>query len=170
MNPMKEIKIEKLTLNIGAGTDTEKLKKGMMLLKNMTGIEPIKTISEKRIPSWGVRPGLPVGCKITLRGKQQTHDLVKRLLKAKDNTLKESCFDDKGNLSFGLHEYIDIQDLNYDPKIGIMGFQVSITLSRAGYRVKNRKKLTRKVGKTHQVTKEEGIKYFQENFELKVEE
>ncbi len=170
MDSMKQIKIEKLTLNVGAGADPDKLKKGMMLLKNMTGIEPVKTISEKRIPSWGVRLGLPVGCKITLRGKKQTQDLIKRLLKAKENMLKESCFDNYGNLSFGLHEYIDIQDLNYDPKIGIMGFQVSITLSRPGYRVKSRKKLNRKVGKKHQITKEEGIKYFKENFELKVEE
>ncbi len=169
MNPMKQIRIEKLTLNIGAGTDQDKLKKGMKLLKNITGVDPVKTISEKRIPSWGVRPGLPVGCKVTLRG-EKVKDLIKRILKAKDNTLRESCFDDYGNLSFGLHEYIDIPDLNYDPQIGIMGFQVSITLSRPGYRVKNRKKLTRKVGKNHLITKEEGIKYFKENFELKVEE
>ena len=70
MNSMKKIGIEKITFNIGAGTDQEKLKKGIMLLKNITGVEPVKTISEKRIPSWGVRPGLPVGCKVTLRGKK----------------------------------------------------------------------------------------------------
>lgn len=166
---MKQIRIEKLTLNIGAGTDQDKLKKGMQLLKNMTGIDPVKTISEKRIPSWGVRPGLPVGCKITLRGKPAQELLVK-LLKAKENLLKKNYFDNNGNLSFGIHEYIDVPDLNYDPQIGIMGFQLSVSLSRPGYRVKNRKKLTRKVGKSHQITQEEGIKYFEENFKIKVED
>jgi large subunit ribosomal protein L5 len=169
MNPMKQIRIEKITLNVGAGTNPDKLKKGMKVIKNMTGLEPVKTVSDKRIPGWGVRPGLPIGCKLTLRGKS-AYDLTARLIKAKDNILKKSFFDNKGNLSFGIHEYIDVPDLNYDPEIGIMGFQASISLSRPGYRVKNRKKLTRKVGKNHQITKEEGIKYFQENFKVKVEE
>ena len=89
MNSMREIRIEKLTLNVGAGTDQEVLKKGMKLLKNLTGIEPVKTVSNKRIPAWGVRPGLPVGCKLTLRGAVII-PLVKRLLVAKENKLPES--------------------------------------------------------------------------------
>ncbi len=169
MNKMKEIRIEKLTLNFGAGTDQDKLKKGMKLLKNITGLDPVKTISEKRIPSWGVRPGLPVGCKITLRGNKAL-ELLPNLLKAKDNVLKKSCFDERGNLSFGIHEYIDIPTLEYDSSIGILGFQISITLERPGYRVKTRKKLTRKVGKAHMITQAEGIEFFKKNYNLKVEE
>ncbi|MBT4023070.1 50S ribosomal protein L5 [archaeon] len=169
MNQMKQIRIEKLTLNVGAGTNQDLLKKGMKLLKNITGVEPVKTISEKRIPSWGVRPGLPVGCKITIRGSK-VEEIIPNLLKAKDNLIKKSCFDSNGNLSFGIHEYIDVPNLNYDSEIGIIGFQISVTLTRPGYRIKNRKKLTRKVGKTHKISQEEGIKYFEEKFGIKVEE
>ena len=49
----------------------------MKLLKNMTGINPIKTVTNKRIPSWGVRPGLPIGTKITIRDQVKIKDLVK---------------------------------------------------------------------------------------------
>jgi len=63
MNPMKNIKIEKLTFNFGSGKDQSKLDKGMILIKHVTGMDPVKTITQKRIPSWGLRPGLPVGCK-----------------------------------------------------------------------------------------------------------
>ena len=78
MNPMQEIRIEKITLNIGAGKDQLKLEKGIKLLKNITGIEPVKTTTSKRIPEWGIRPGLPIGCKITLR-KKEAEKLLKRL-------------------------------------------------------------------------------------------
>jgi len=67
MNPMKVIRIEKITLNIGAGKDQNRLDKAKILLKHVTGIEPVKTVTKKRIPNWGLRPGLPIGCKITLR-------------------------------------------------------------------------------------------------------
>lgn len=65
MNPMRNIRIEKVTLNIGAGKDQNKLDKARLLLKAITGIEPVKTVTQKRIPGWGLRPGLPIGCKIT---------------------------------------------------------------------------------------------------------
>ena len=65
MNPMKKVRIEKITLNIGSGKDTSKLDKGILLIKTITGIAPVKTITKKRIPSWGLRPGLPIGAKLT---------------------------------------------------------------------------------------------------------
>jgi large subunit ribosomal protein L5 len=169
MNSMKTIRIEKLTLNVGAGTNQDTLKKGMKLLKNLTGIEPVKTISNKRIPAWGVRPGLPVGCKITLRGKENSA-LLKRLLASKENKLSKNCFDNEGNVSFGIHEYINVPELNYDASIGIIGFQVSITLQRPGFRIKNRRDMKRKVGKDHKITQEDSIAFFKENFNTSVEE
>jgi large subunit ribosomal protein L5 len=169
MNAMKQIRIEKLTLNFGAGANQDNLKKGMKLLKNLTGIEPIKTISDKRIPSWSVRPGLPVGCKITLRG-QKANDLLIRLLKAKENKLLPNHFDDRGNVSFGIHEYIDVPDLTYDTSIGIIGFQVSITLKRPGFRIKERKKLKRKIGRSHLITQKDSIDFFKNTFKISVEE
>ena len=169
MNKMKEIRIEKVTLNVGAGTDQNVLKKGMKLLKNLTGVEPVKTISQKRIPSWGVRPGLPVGCKITLRGSA-AEDILKRVLVAKEHKLKESCFDTNGNVSFGLHEYIDVPDLPYDSSVGIMGFQVSVTLTRPGFRIQKRKNQQRKVGKNHRITHEESVEFFKDKFNVTIGE
>ena len=66
-HPLRNIKIEKVTLNIGAGKNTSLLDKGLKLLKTLTGANPVKTITQKRIPAWGLRPGLPIGVKVTLR-------------------------------------------------------------------------------------------------------
>ena len=141
----------------------------MKLLKNLTGIEPVKTITTKRIPTWGVRPGLPIGCKITLRGKK-AEEVLKRLLIAKENRLKENCYDDNGTVSFGIREYIDVPGLEYDTAIGIIGFQACVTLSRPGYRIKKRKNKNAKIGKTHLVKKQDAIDYFKTEFKLSMEE
>ena len=169
MNPMKQIRIEKVTLNVGAGTDQELLKRGMKLLQNIAGIEPVKTISDKRIPGWGVRPGLPLGCKITLRG-QQAEEVLRKVLKGKENKLKKSSFDDRGNVAFGIHEYIDVPDLNYDASIGIIGFQTCTTLTRPGMRVKYRKNERRKIGKSHLISQQDSIEFFNQKFGVVVEE
>jgi large subunit ribosomal protein L5 len=169
MNPMKDIRIEKVTLNVGAGKDQGKLEKGMVLLKNITNISPVKTFTNKRIPSWGLRPGLPIGCKLTLR-KEKAKEILIRLLDAKDNKLSPRQFDKQGNISFGLHEYMDIPGVKYDPKIGIMGLEVCITLERAGFRIKRRRIMRRKVSKKHQVTKEEVIEFMKKKFNVVVGE
>ena len=70
MNPMKNIRVEKITLNVGVGSAGDKLNKAVILLQNITGAKPIQTITMKRIPSWGVRPKLPIGAKVTLRRKK----------------------------------------------------------------------------------------------------
>lgn len=167
MNRMQEVRIEKITLNIGAGKDQNKLEKGISLIQSITGIKPVKTVTNKRILGWGLRPGLPIGCKLTLR-KKQAADIIPRLLAAKDNVLEESQFDDNGNLSFGIPEYIDIQEAKYDPKIGVMGLEVSITLEKAGYRVKKRKVAKARVGKKHNVTKGEAMEFMKKRFNVQV--
>lgn len=168
-NTMRDIRIEKVTLNVGAGKDQAKLEKGMMLLKSITNSTPIKTITSKRIQEWGLRPGLPVGCKLTLR-KGKALQILPRLLNAVDNRLSESQFDIRGNVAFGIHEYIEIPGVKYDPQIGIMGFEVCITLERAGYRIKKRRLLAKKIPLRHIVTKQEAIAFMARNFGIKLEE
>ncbi len=168
-NIMKRIKVEKLTLNVGAGKDQARLEKGIKLLKKITGIDPVKTITKKRIPTWGLRPGLPIGCKITLRGKSAT-ELFKRLVEAKDKTLKESCVDNNGNVAFGIHEYIDIPNVEYDPEIGIMGLQVCLTLQRPGFRINKRKKAQHKIPKSIRITKQETLDFLSKEFNVKIGE
>ncbi|MCH8003475.1 MAG: 50S ribosomal protein L5 [Nanoarchaeota archaeon] len=169
MNPMKQISIEKVTLNIGAGKDQTKLEKGMKLINSITGSKPVKTFTKKRIQEWGLRPGLPIGCKLTLR-KEKALDLLKRLLEAKDNTLKTSNLDNEGNISFGISEYIDIPGVKYDPDIGIMGLQVCITLKRKGFRVKHRTLKRRDIPRKNRIKKEEAIDFMKNIFNLNMEE
>lgn len=168
MNNMKNIRIEKITLNIGAGKEQTKLEKGVLLLKNITGVNPVKTVTHKRIPTWGLRPGLPIGCKITLRNAA-AKELLIRLLKAKEDKLSASQFDG-GNIAFGITEYIDVPGVKYDPKIGIMGFEVCITLERPGYRIKRRRLLRRRLNKKHVITKQEAIEFMKKEFGVEVED
>jgi len=166
---MRNVEIEKLTLNIGAGKSQDRLEKGVKLLRMLTGIDPVKTITKKRIPGWGLRPGLPIGCKLTIRNGK-IKELVSRFLKARDNVISNSNFDNEGNVSFGIHEYIDIPDAKYDPTIGIMGLQVCISLKRKGYRIKFRKRKRKKIRAKHRVTKQEAIEFMAKNFGIKIRE
>ena len=74
-NKMREIKLEKVILNIGGVG--EKLDKGVILLEKISGKKAIKVKATKRIPTWNVRPGLEVGTKITLRGEDALNILKK---------------------------------------------------------------------------------------------
>ena len=168
MNSMKGIRVEKVTLNIGAGKDQSKLEKGIILLNAIANATPIKTVTSKRIQEWGLRPGLPIGCKLTLR-KDRAIKLLQKLLEAVDNKLRENQFDNSGNVAFGIHEYIDIPGVKYDPKIGIMGLEVCVTLERPGYRIKRRRLLARKIPARHRVSRQEAVEFMSKNFDLKVE-
>ena len=169
MNQMKNIRVEKVTLNIGAGKDQSRLEKGVALLKVVGDAIPIKTITSKRIQEWGLRPGLPIGCKVTLR-KNKASSLLPRLFEAVSNKINENQFDENGNLAFGIHEYIEIPGVKYDPKIGIMGLEVCITLERPGYRIKKRRILPRKIPTRHRITKIEAMEFMGKNFDLKIGE
>ncbi len=167
MNPMQNIRIEKLTLNAGAGKDQARLDRSIQMIKAISGIEPVKTITKKRIAAWGLRPGLPIGCKLTVR-KKSALDILPRLLAAREKKLGEDNFDNFGNVSFGIPEYIDIPGVNYDPKIGVLGLQVCITLERAGYRIRRRRIAPRKISKKHLITRTEAIDFFRSKFGVTV--
>src|SRR3989344_440575 len=165
-NPMRNIRVEKITLNVGAGKDEEKLKRGVKLLKKITGIEPLKTVTNKRIPNWALRPGLSIGCKITLRGKK-AEELLKRLLNAREYKLKIKQFDHQGNFSFGIPEYVDILGVDYDPEIKIMGLEVAVTLERPGFHIKKRKVNPKRLPSRHNITAQEAMNFVKENFGVK---
>lgn len=169
MNPMKSIRIEKVTLNIGAGKDQARLERGIALLNVIADATPVKTTTNKRIQEWGLRPGLPIGCKLTLR-KNKAVKMLPRLLDAVENRLREKQFDGNGNIAFGISEYIEIPGVKYDPKIGIMGLEVCITLERPGYRIKKRRLLARKIPARHRISKQEAIDFMAKQFNTKVEE
>ena len=169
MNTMQKIRIEKATLNFGSGTDQKKLEKGMKLIEMIAGKTPVKTKTALRVAGWGLRPGLTIGCKLTLRG-QLAQDLLERLLAAKEKMLSLKNFDSNGNISFGIHEYVDIPGVKYDPELGIIGLEVSVTLARPGQRIKLRKVQKRKIPVHHRISQDEAITFLKEAYGLLIRE
>lgn len=155
---MQEIFIEKVVVNMGIGADPEKMKKGQKVLELITGRKAVKTSGKKRIPDWGVRPGLPLGLKVTLRDEKAKGFLMEAF-KAKENKMKAKSFDKEGNFGFGIAEHIDLPGVKYDPKTGILGFDVLVTLKKKGFRVKVRKIKSTRLGKKQRITKEEAIEF-----------
>jgi large subunit ribosomal protein L5 len=164
-NPMREIRIEKVTLNMGCGTDKDKLERGKKLFETISGQKPLVTITRKRT-TFGITKGKPIGVKVTMR-KEKTKKFLAAALSAIDNELKEEQINDD-NFSIGIKEYIDLPDVQYDPEVGILGFDVSVTLERPGFRVKRKKSGRAKISKKHKITKNETIEWLVKNFGVKI--
>ncbi|MBI3623801.1 50S ribosomal protein L5 [Candidatus Pacearchaeota archaeon] len=161
-NVMRSVAIEKVVLSVGGTTDY--LEKGVKLLKLITGKNPAKMMSRKRIPTWSVRPKLEVGAVITVR--KNFEDLLKRFLVTKDNALKKKQISEN-NFSFGVKEYIEIPGMEYQRDIGIMGFDVTVVFKRSGRRVQIRKVKQARIPKRQVISKEEIIKFMEEKFNTK---
>ncbi|MDD5317480.1 MAG: 50S ribosomal protein L5 [Candidatus ainarchaeum sp.] len=163
-NPMRDIRVEKVTLNIGVGESGQKLENAKALLTKVCGKKPMTTLAKVRSPTWRIKPGDPIGAKVTLRGGDAV-GVLKRALEAVDKRLEESSFDRRGNFSFGVREYIDFPGVKYDPKIGILGFDVCVTLSRKGARVTRRRRMkARRLGAGHVVTADEARAFAARDF------
>jgi large subunit ribosomal protein L5 len=93
-------------------------------------------------------------------------ELLKKMLISIDNTLRKKQMSEN-NFSFGIKEYIEIPGVEYQRDIGIMGFDVTIVFKRSGRRVALRKIKTGKVSKKQVVTREEIIKFMEDNFQIK---
>ena len=169
MNKMQEIKIGKITLNMGVGESGDKLDKAFSLLKYISKSKPVKTSTMKRIPTWSIRPKLNIGTKVTLRGKK-AEELLKRLFKANNNKIQEKKFDKNGNFSFGIKEYINILGVEYQPEMGIIGLEAAVTLERPGFRIKIRRLKKSKVGIKHKITKEESMEFIKKMFNIEIVE
>jgi large subunit ribosomal protein L5 len=159
MNKMREIKIEKVVLSVG-GT-AEELEKGVKLLKLLTGRNPAKMKSKRRIPSLGVRPKLEVGTVVTIR--KNAEEILKKMLATIDNTLKKKQISEN-NFSFGVKEYIEIPGIEYQRDIGIRGFDVTVVFKRAGRRVKLKKIKRGRIPTRQVISKEEIIKFMEDKF------
>lgn len=167
MSKMREIKIDKVVVNSCVGEAGERLQKVRKVIEEITGAKAVVTKAKIRQPKWGIRPGLEIGTKVTLREKK-AQDFLKRSLEAKDFTLKESNFDNSGNFAFGIAEHIEIPGVRYDPKTGIIGFDVIIALKRPGYRIKRRKYRKKSIGKKQRIDKQEAIGFAKEKLNIKV--
>ena len=159
-NPLRKIKIEKVVLSVGGvGEDLEK---GVKLLELLTEKKPAKMKTKKRIPSLGIRPTLEIGAVSTVR--KNIDELLKKTLVVIDNILKKSQISEN-NFSFGLEEYIEIPGIEYQREIGIMGFDITVVFKRVGKRVKLKKIKRGKIPKKQHISKEEIIKFMEDNFQ-----
>lgn len=160
-NPMLKPRIEKVVVNISVGKSGEPLEKASKVLRELTGQNPCKRKAKKTIRDFGIRKGEPIACLVTLR-KQKGVNFLKKVLTVLDHKLSKSCFDRFGNFSFGLKEHIEIPGVKYDPEIGIFGMDVCVSLSRPGWRVKNRERARAKIGMKHLLTPEEAMVFVKE--------
>ena len=166
-NPMKKISLEKVVLNMGLGKSGDIIEIAKKALHQISGKTPNSREAKETQRDWGIRKGEPIGVAITIRG-QEARDLLKRLLEAKGNQVKQKSFDNFGNYSFGINEHIDIPGVKYDPKVGILGLGISVTLTRPGYGVRTRSKHKARVGKNHIIKSEEAKDYLIKEFGVTV--
>ena len=167
MNALREIRIEKVVVNIGVGEAGERLVKAQKVLEMVTGHKSVQTTSRTINRDWGIRKGMPLGCKVTLRGDDAT-EFLKKALPIREMRVPEYSFDKEGNMSFGISDYTDFEGMKYDPEIGIYGMDINVVLRRAGNRITKRALLRRSVPKNHRVERSEAIQYMKDNFNVKV--
>lgn len=168
MNPMQKVRLEKVTLNIGVGEAGQALENAKTLLGRISAAKPVTTHARKREPAFKVKQGDPIGVKVTLRGAA-AKDIIMRGLKANDNTMNHRSFDNYGNVAFGVKEYIDFPGAKYDPKIGMLGFDVVITLTKAGKRTHLRKVKPGRTARKQRVSADEARAFMAAEFGAKVE-
>ena len=167
-NPMRRIRIEKVTLNIGCAGDVQKIERAKKLLEYLTGRKAVITKSKRR-STFGIAKGKPVGVKVTLR-KKEAVEFLKKALEAVDKKLEASKFDENGNFNFGIKEYIEIPGVKYSHEVGMLGLDVDVTLERPGFRVKRRRRQKKKIPKAHAISKDEAIEWVKKNFGVEVVE
>ncbi|KAG0417654.1 60S ribosomal protein L11 [Dictyocoela roeselum] len=162
-NPMQQIKIHKLCINICPGESGEKLDKAVRVLEQLTGQKPRLAKSRLTIRSFGIRRNEKIACHATVRGPR-ARDILASGLKIKEVELRDTCFSDTGTFGFGIQEHIDL-GMKYDPAIGIHGMDFTVVLAKPGLRVAKRKRCKSRIGNRQKVTKEEAQKWFVENFD-----
>jgi large subunit ribosomal protein L5 len=166
INPMKEINVSKVVINIGVGKSGDPVEKAKNALSELTGKTPSVRGAKKSVRDFGIHKGEPIGAMVTLRRTDATN-FLRRIMESKRNVIKNSSFDNNGNISFGIHEHIDIPGTKYNPDIGIFGMDVCAALTRPGYRISKRRNPS-KIGKNHKITKDESIEFFKTKYGVEV--
>ncbi|MDE1768060.1 MAG: 50S ribosomal protein L5 [Candidatus Micrarchaeota archaeon] len=163
VNPMQNIFIDKVVLNIGIGANEDLFQNAKLLLEKLTGHTPIPAVSKKRLPEFKIRKGQIIGAMVTLRNKE-AEEMLKKAIDANDNVLKPSSISNN-SLSFGVKEYIYFSGVKYDPKIGMLGLNVNASFTRKGRRVEQRRRRAAKSGLKHKrIDNNEIASYLEKKF------
>lgn len=131
---MQVPRLEKIVVNIGVGDaahNSKLLDAAMEELAAITGQKPIITRAKKSIAGFKIRTGMPIGCKVTLRGERMYNFLYKliniALPRVRDfRGLPKNSFDKRGNYTLGLKEQLIFTEVNYDKVIKVRGMDVVI--------------------------------------------
>ncbi|WP_156318741.1 MULTISPECIES: 50S ribosomal protein L5 [Acidiplasma] len=167
-NPMSTIVIDKVVINIGVGAAGEHLNKAAKVIELLTHHKPVFTKAEKTIRDFNIRKGLSIGAKVTLR-KDDAYKFLKEAFYAKDYKIPVYSFDRQGNAYFGITDYTDFKGMKYDPDIGIFGMDIAIVFRRlGGYRISKRRINPKHIPNKIRITKEESMKFLEDNFNVKI--
>jgi large subunit ribosomal protein L5 len=138
-NPMQVPRITKITVNMGVGeavADRKVVDAAAADLAKITGQKPLITKSKKAIASFKLREGLPIGCKVTLRGARM-YEFLDRLITIAMPRIRDfrgvsgRAFDGRGNYTLGVKEQIMFPEIQYDQIDQLRGMDITITTTAA---------------------------------------
>jgi len=134
-NVMQVPRIAKITLNMGVGeavADKKMMDAAVADLTKITGQKPLITKSRKAIAAFKIRAGLPIGAKVTLRGRRM-YEFLDRLINIAMPRIRDfrgvspRAFDGQGNYSLGVKEQIIFPEIQYDQIDQVRGMDITIT-------------------------------------------
>lgn len=130
-------RLQKIVVNMGVGSaigEKKHMEEAVDAMKLLSGQKPIVTMARKSIAGFRLREGMPIGCKVTLRG-QRMYEFLDRLIslalpRVRDfRGLSPKAFDGQGNYSIGLTEQLVFPELNPDKYTHTQGMNVTLVTS-----------------------------------------
>ena len=133
-NVMQLPKLEKVIINMGVGESVQNPKALDAAVGDLTlisGQKPMLTRAKKSLAAWKLRQGMPIGCKVTLRGARMYQFLDKfmniALPRVRDfRGVSANAFDGRGNYAIGLKEQLIFPEIDYDKIDKIRGMNIVI--------------------------------------------
>lgn len=136
-NRMSMPRLEKIVVNMGVGkaiAEKKYMEEALDAMKQITGQKPLVTKSRKSIANFKLREEMPIGCKVTMRGKRM-YEFFDRLVsvalpRVRDfRGLPPKAFDGRGNYNLGVTELMIFPELNPDKFSFTQGMNITIVTS-----------------------------------------